>query len=96
MVRVSFAEYMSRVLAVVLAASPREALERIVMAVALVVLTGWFLISGLPHALWALPWAMALVGTVSSVLDVAILALDDANFEDEEDGESDAGWELGA
>lgn len=90
----TFAEYMSRVLAVVLAAPPRIALERIVMAVALVVLTGWFLISGLPHALWALPWAMALVGTVSSVLDVLILALDDDNFEDEDDGES--GWELGA
>lgn len=93
----TFAEYMSRVLAVVLAAPPRIALERIVMAVALVVMTGWFLISGLPHALWALPWAMALVGTVSSVLDVLLLALNDDNFDDgEEDGESDAGWELGA
>lgn len=89
----TFAEYMSRVLAVVLAAPPRIALERIVMAVALVVLTGWFLVSGLPHSLWALPWAMALVGTVSSVLDVLILALNDENFDDE-DGES--GWELGA
>lgn len=90
----TFADYMSRVLAVVLAAPPRIALERIVMAVAAVMFTGWFLISGLPHPLWALPWAMALVGTVSSVLDVLILALDDNNFEDEDDGES--GWELGA
>ncbi|MEU3310878.1 hypothetical protein [Nocardiopsis sp. NPDC006832] len=88
-------ELWNRVIVVVLAASPRQALERIVMAVALVVLSGWFLISGLPHAVWLLPWGMALVGTVSSVLDVLLLALNDDNFDDEdEDGES--GWELGA
>lgn len=93
MVRVTGSELWNRVIVVVLAAPPRIALERIVMAVALVVLTGWLLISGLPHAVWLLPWAMALVGTVSSVLDVLLLALNDDNFDDD-DGES--GWELGA
>lgn len=93
----TFADYMSRVLAVIFAASLRRALEWIVMVAALLVLTGWFLTSGLPHALWALPWAMALVGTVSTVLDVLILALDDNNFEDDEDeDDGESGWELGA
>mgnify|MGYP006926214245 CR=1 FL=1 len=84
-------ELWNRVIAVALAASPRQALERIVMASALLVMTVWFLATGLPHALWLLPWGMALVGTVATVVELLLLALNDDNFDD---GES--GWELSA
>ena len=92
----TFADYMSRVLAVILAASPREALERIAIAATALVFTGWFLISGLPHAVWLLPWGVAMIGTLATLIEVLVLALNDDNFDDDEDGESDAGWELGA
>lgn len=91
----TFTELMSRVLAVVLAASPREALERIAIAATALVFTGWFLISGLPHAVWLLPWGVAMIGTLATLIEVLVLALND-DGEDGEDGESDAGWELGA
>lgn len=94
---VTGAELWNRVIVVVLAASPRQALERLVMAVALLVMSGWFLVTGLPHALWLLPWGMALVGTVATVVEL-LLALNDDNFDDGEDGEDDgeSGWELSA
>ena len=84
-------ELWNRVIAVALAASPRQALERIAMASALLVMSGWFLVTGLPHALWLLPWGMALMGTVATVVELLLLALNDDNFDD---GES--GWELSA
>ena len=100
MVRVTLTELWARMVALNAALSPAQALERLMVAVAALVMGGWFLINGLPHPLWLLPFGMAVVGSMASFFELLILAFNDDNFdgEDDEDDEDNGepGWELRA
>lgn len=93
----TLSELWSRMVAVSIAMPPAQALERLGVAIAALIMTGWFLIHGLPHPLWLLPLMLAWAGSTASFFELLILSFNDDNFDDEDDqngGES--GWELHA